>query len=590
MSDVRSVQAAMFFGLLIFISALLPAALFANEPPIVIIRIEGVEDEMLQNALAFIRLERLKDKPEFTVQQLHSLHDSASGEIIESLQPFGYFQATVDASLLENDKSWLARYLVDPGPLTRVGELDVRLEGDGAEEPELLQAIDEFPLRKGDGMDSEIYEKGRQQLLSRAMETGYPQARISKRQVAVNAKTNLAAIKLVVDTGTRYSFGEIRLHQDVLDPSLATRFVDIETGTLYSQPRLLTMQQDLIKSGYFSVVDVNPLFKEAEKGLVPIDVQTTPANRQRYTFGLGYDSDIGLNGSTRWKHRYLNKQGHQVNALVELSQKRSIGQVSYWIPVRDPRNNHLLATARFEHDDTDTSISDSFDLRAGYHFRWHELKSQLFAEMLHEDFDTGGQQQTSTNLFSLGSHFEYRYLDNSSFPRKGYYGYLDLSAAPGPLSNTSYLRSHLKGNLFYPVGARGRLNLRGELGWADMDDFEKYPSSLRFYAGGTQSVRGYEYKTLGPKDEIGEVIGGKNVVAASLEYDHQIVEKWVGALFFDAGNAFNDSMETVYQGAGVGLRWISPIGSVRVDLAFPLNDNAPDSDKYYIHFGFGAEF
>ncbi len=123
-----------------------------------------------------------------------------------------------------------------------------------------------------------------------------------------------------------------------------------------------------------------------------------------------------------------------------------------------------------------------------------------------------------------------------------------------------------------------------------MDDFEKYPSSLRFYAGGTQSVRGYEYKTLGPKDEIGEVIGGKNVVAASLEYDHQIVEKWVGALFFDAGNAFTDSMDTVYQGAGVGLRWISPIGSVRVDLAFPLNDNAPDSDEYYIHFGFGAEF
>jgi translocation and assembly module TamA len=121
-----------------------------------------------------------------------------------------------------------------------------------------------------------------------------------------------------------------------------------------------------------------------------------------------------------------------------------------------------------------------------------------------------------------------------------------------------------------------------------VDDFTKYPNSLRFFAGGDNSVRGYDWKELGPVDKGGEVIGGKQVLTFSVEYDHRVLEQWVAAGFVDAGNAFDDDLNKLYYGAGFGVRWLSPVGAVRLDLAWPFNKDDGDTElgDVHVHFGF----
>jgi translocation and assembly module TamA len=127
-----------------------------------------------------------------------------------------------------------------------------------------------------------------------------------------------------------------------------------------------------------------------------------------------------------------------------------------------------------------------------------------------------------------------------------------------------------------------------DFGYTGVDEFNRLPTNLRFFAGGDSSIRGYGYKTLGPTDEFGNVVGGKGQLVGSIEFDYLIKPKWAIAGFVDAGNAFDDSDFDVKVGAGFGVRWQSPIGPLGIDLGFPVDD--PDSeDSVRLHFRMGPD-
>ena len=138
----------------------------------------------------------------------------------------------------------------------------------------------------------------------------------------------------------------------------------------------------------------------------------------------------------------------------------------------------------------------------------------------------------------------------------------------------------------WALGSRGRVILRGEAGVTIASEVTVLPASIRFFAGGDQSVRGYDYKELGPVDENGEVIGGRYLLVGSIEYDHRITDDWSVAAFLDAGNAFDDFDEPLEQGAGFGVRWRSPVGPVRLDIA---NAISKPGNHWRVHFTIGPD-
>ena len=553
------------------------------------VRIDGVDEEELENIKAYLEIEQEKDDPELNTKWLKRLHSHAPTQIREALQPYGYFSTTVESSLSEEASGWVARYQVEPGPKTHVAEVTLRVTGAGAEEPGIKEAIAAFPVKKGDVLDSDVYETGKEKLLEVVAGLGYAKAKTVIHSIRVNPDRNEAIINLEVDTGPKYFMGPLTFEQDVLNQDFLDRYVHIKPGDVYSQEGLLSLQSDLVGTRYFSLVDVKPDFDRVEDLKVPVDVELEAANRHKLEFGLGYYSDIGPTGTVNWRLRPSNRRGHFIDTLIKLSPVKSIARFGYWIPVRDPRTDNMVFTAKYVFEDSTSQKRETAELLGGYYFLWKEWDTRLFGELKQETFTTGSQPETTSLILSWGGTLERTQVkEGDPFPTRGNYWFLDLTGSAGVVSDTAYLRGHVKTKHLVPLGERGRLSLRGELGLAEVSDFEKYPSSSRFYAGGDQSVRGYEYQALGPRDAAGDVVGGKNIFTSSVEYNYRFLDQWVAAAFIDVGNAYNDELDKLFYSGGLGGRWLSPIGAVRLDLGLPGNPDE-DMDSWRIHFGFGAE-
>jgi translocation and assembly module TamA len=557
----------------------------------VMVSIQGVEGELLQNVQSYLKLYQKRNDPRLNDLWIRHLHERAGDQIRKALQPFGYYNPVVHASLEKKEGRWLAVYRIQPGPPTKIDRLDLQWLGQGAGEPVLKAALEAFPLKQGDVLDHQRYEAAKDRLLEQADSLGYPDVEVRRARVMVDPGRNLANITLHLDTGKKYYIGDIRLHQDFLDNDFVSRYlVDVKSGDVYSQDNLQALQRELIETGYFSLVEILPRFKQAREQRVPVDVRLDPAKRQRWSFGIGYDTDILFNLSARWAHRRLNRQGHKADALLKLSQKEARLRGTYWIPVKDPRTTKLGFSAELSSDYGYDDDRLTLDLEAGYYFLWEKWMSELFVQYKYEQFTSGAGDFITSNLLSLGGRAERSNFASGVYPRSGWYLWGDLRGSPGLISSTDYLRAHVKTRVFLPLMENGRINLRGELGTAAVGDFDKYPNSLRFFAGGDSSIRGWDWKDIGPVDSNGLVIGGRHVLTGTLEYDHRVAEQWVAAAFVDAGNAFNDRPDKFYYGAGAGVRWLSPVGSVRVDLAWPFNkDNDEDTRFSDIHVHFGIE-
>lgn len=576
--------------LLAILALLWPGLTLASDQ--VKVEIDGLQGKLLKNVRAHMQLLQDSDEGELKPAVIRYLHERAPADIRAALAPYGYYNVSIDASLTQSSAQlWNAVYKVDPGPLTTVTLVDVQVTGPGAALKEFRQAIADFPLKEGSTLDQPDYELARDKLLATALSLGYANASLVRKQILVDPEANSAEIHLHLDTGDRYRIGAIRYHQDVINPELLRLYTkNVGSGDVYTRKRLASLQQDLISAGYFADVEIDPKLAEATDDKVPVDVTLTPVKRHKLTFGVGLDTDIGPNGSARWQDRLLNKRGHRTELYGKLSVRDSRLRAAYWIPGKDPRTDRFALVGTLEREKTDSRESKTLDLDLLYYFEWKKWQAKLFTEQKFERFKVGSEPRTNTRLLSFGGDIERTVVQKSFYPRRGWNLYSSLSGSPGVLSDTSYVRAELRSRMLLPVGKRGRMDLRGQVAAAKVSDFDNYPATLRYFAGGNDSVRGYEYKSLGPEDDDGDVIGGRNILTGSFEYNHKVSPNWVGAGFVDFGNAFNNEIDKVYVGAGFGAAWRSPFGAVRLYLAWPMNkgDDDPQLSDVRLHFGFGA--
>jgi translocation and assembly module TamA len=172
-------------------------------------------------------------------------------------------------------------------------------------------------------------------------------------------------------------------------------------------------------------------------------------------------------------------------------------------------------------------------------------------------------------------------------PERGHRTYGSIKgSAEGVVSDTSFVQLYGQTKRITRLWPSARLLTRLEYATTLIDELETLPPTVRFFAGGDLSVRGYAYKSLGPKDEFGEVVGGKHLLTGSVELDQRVAEQWSVAAFVDAGNAFDDYGNLdIVTGVGAGVRWYSLLGPIRIDIAVPLENDAPDNYRIHITVG-----
>jgi len=534
--------------------------------------IEGIDGTLLDNARAFAGLaDEACDAPVWRVRRGFRDLDQ---ELTEALRALGYYSPSFEKSLeLEREGCWLARATVDPGPRTRYRQVRIRIGG-AAEDDEafLAEAIEARP-REGEPLHHGAYARFKDRLRVAAAERGYVEAEFTTARIDVWPDQQAADVTLHFASGPRYRVGEITVEQDFLEPALVDAYLDLEEGVPYESALISDSYQAMLTSGYFRTVRIEPDLSVSPDHRIPVSVQLTPATRIEYTAGVGVSTDAGLRLRGGYENMRVNDRGHRLGAELLVSDVESFLTASYRRPIGDPTVEWLSYNAGLRNEDTDTSESDSATLGV-------KRVSKLGSDWLRTEglevgyWDYAVSTEREDSILVLPSlAFSRARFDWDVNPRQGYSVGVESRGTHRAIgSTTSFLQFSGYFRFVYPVGSRGKLIAGTELGLTMKSELDELPPEFRFFAGGDASVRGYGYQTLGPRDEEGNVIGGTRLATVRLEYAHDLFGNFAGAVFADAGNAFDELDWSPSIGAGIGLRWRSPVGPLRVYLAHPFDD------------------
>lgn len=574
--------------LLLGLALLWSAAPTLAAAPVVEVAIEGVTGELRTNVRRHLLLWRERKDPSLDERRIRRLHAGAERQIQAALRAHGHFRATVAGELAQTAEGWRARYRIDPGPVIPIGAVNLRLRGPGAEAPELVRLVAGSGLQPGSPLDQQAYEAFKHQLLSTATAIGHVDAEFTTSRIDVQLEEYRADIELALDTGPLYRFGAIRIRQQGepdYQPEFVARFLTLEPGGRYRSTQLIALRSRLLDSQYFSTVELEPRRDQMEDLHIPVDILTTADRTHRYRFGVGVSTDTGARVSARHS-RVVNRQGHRLDLQARIAQKDQTALAEYRIPLANPVNENLTFSASATNLDTDSRESQILKFgaaRNGLRAGWAET---LGVAVEREDFEVAGKRDTSVLVTPFAS-WQRRHSDHPLFPRHGWRLGLDtLTALESLGSDTHFLQGRIDGKYILPLGDAGRLLLRGQAGATLTDTFENLPASKRFFAGGDQSVRGYQFEELGPRNSAGQVEGGRHLLVGGLELDRRFGERWGAAAFVDVGNAIDGFGDPLRTGVGVGIRLHTPIGPVRLDLARGLDN--PDAD-FRIHLSLGPD-
>jgi translocation and assembly module TamA len=525
---------------------------------------------------------------------MHRYLHSAAAAAREALQALGYFNARIETRLNQDTDCAMPTMGITPGPLVHIAAVDLVVKNatgeDLTQQPFLGPFINSARPKDGAVLNQGAYTTLRDGIIARVRGAGYLDAQWQQHELQVDPKTNSARIILSLAAGDLYRIGKITIDQSILKPELAENLVGAKTGDTYSTQTLVAMNQNLSGSNYFSDVRVRPQLDQRQAGRVPITIHTVPNPPRSYEFRLGYGTDTGPRMGGKITQRYVNRSGHSWKADLSLAQRKQTLGATYSMPkLSDPLKQHydLYEVFNREKDNGITTLSATTGVRWVRNFNlW---TSSLYSEYLVDRSQFGAELAQTTGFWLFGAHLGRQNLNDPLFPTKGYVFSSGISTAARPLlSSTSLLRAHAMLGGMYPLGD-WVFKARAEVGGVVTPDFDSLPKSLRFFAGGDQSVRGYAYQSLGPTDSTGQVIGGKYLFTASTEIMYPVYGRdWWGAAFVDTGNAFDTLSDIkLSTGAGVGVRWRSPVGMVRVDVAYPFDGN---SRTPRLHLGIGAAF
>ena len=560
-------------------------ALASRAPAGVIFDVPHAPPGLIDNLTARSGLEAEPcDAPLWKVQRLFR---STEDDLRPALHAFGYYAAQIDKHLRRDAECWHATIEVALGARTTISARDIDIAGEARDDPELAKVIADLPLSVGTPLNHADYETIKERLRQFAAERGYLDFTFTRRELRVHPERAQAEVLLAADSGPRYRFGPLSFSEQRLDEDFVHRLAGLHEGEPYDARAVAALDRKLSDSGYFQRVEVRPQRNRADGRAIPVEVTLEPAKRQAWKAGIGYATDTGPRVSLSYENRFVNRRGHRFESALSVSPVLSTLGADYVVPGEDPQVQNYAFGGALTHESTDTSDSDSASLHARYTYKTVRWTSSRFIELLHER-STVGSDDTTATLLMPGVAWDRTVADNLLRTNRGYRVNLELRGAfEGLLSTASMFRVQAGAKGIYRLGNAGRVTARADAGILIGDSTGDLPASLRFFAGGDNSVRGYAYKSLGPVDASGDVVGGRNLLTTSLEYEHPVHgDDWWAAAFVDAGNAFDTDRIELRAGYGFGLRWYSPIGRVRLDVAVP--DDTRD-DYWRLHFGLGAD-
>ncbi len=568
------------------------------------IEIDGVDGDIRRNVLAFPSLERYRDRDRLQEDTLVRLYNRVDDEVRSALRPFGYYEPVIATQLEKNanGSDYRVHIEIQPGQPVIVSEVSIQVHGGGANDEAFTDITDHPLLHVGARLHHGEYEQVKGDLQRTAASNGYFDARLTQNQMLVDTAAHTATIRIELETGDQYRFGDIRIDQSVIRHELMSRFLRFRAGDPYSAVQLLRTQFALDDSQYFSSVEVLPLERDVENHTVPVSITATKGRRQ-LSLGIGYGTDTDIRGTIGWVDPLINSYGHRFRAEIKASSITRRIDSRYDIPIGDPALERFSIEG-IEQDEEratglDTTETTFRPLVTQVLGNWQRVLSVAFTNTQTKQPD----KVETANLIVPG-------ISYASVP-EGFLGedllnrgvYLDLIGSHSALGSSSdFVQAHVQLERVFDFWNKWHLLLRAEAGASLVENFDDLPGIYRFYAGGDRSVRGFGYNSLSPTrcldvplaGQAGPPIacatsgsiaasagyqrvfvktGGRHLAVGTVEVIRDLPRNLALATFVDVGNAFNRFGDPLEYAAGLGLRFRLPVVTIGMDIAQPLSES-----------------
>ena len=566
--------------------------------------IEGGTQQMQDNVRAFLSLSRYATRNDLQQDTLERLEARIPIEAAKALEPLGYYepQITYESQRRKPDQNdWKVTINIVPGRAVRLSEVNIDVTGEGKDDSRVATEINKRALRPGQRLDHGSYDSFKNNLLRAATSSGYLEARWLQSDLLIDKAERRAYVTLQLDTGPRYYFGEITIEQDVIDSDKMQRLLRMKQGDPYDLDLLLQTQYVLDDTLYFAPAEVQSGTPDAETHTVPIHVTGKPNRKNSYAVAVGYGTDTEARGTLTWDRRLVNRDGHRARLQLTGSAVGHEESLRYVIPVGDvalEKVEFTLADIKEKVNDDATSFRKEFTtsftqvLGSWQRVLFVRLSKEHSVSFTSITDDTVVPPLTTTTRDDVVTSLVIPGIGYSTLPnyilgqqQRRYSLSAELSGSPSSLgSGASFIQLRMQGERIFDLSERWHLRLLGTLGvsWITSSKFSELPLSVRFFAGGDNSVRGFGLNELSPVDAQGNKIGARNLIVGTTEIERDLPKNLRLAVFYDIGNAIDHFGDPLEDSAGVGLRWHISVASLGLDVAQPLSEKGR-SPRLHLH-------
>jgi translocation and assembly module TamA len=537
--------------------------------PQLTVSITGIPKPVYENISSYLK-QKQPDTKNITDIMIKEQYFLNIEYIKEAMQPFGYFNPTIQSSLRQEKGRYIARYIIKPGtPVTYQ-----KITYNAGTNPKW---IPKDAIRKGQIFTSEGYQKTKTDLVHAATKAGYIYADIGDSYVTIDEANYSATAHMILHPGKRYRFGDIGFSSPYIDYDFLVKYAPFAPGDYYSLAQVEQFSKNLKRSGLFksAVVIPKPDKETAPGDRVRINVNQRLKPKNEYQVGVGYDTDQYFQGTFSVINNYVTTEGANSNMTVKLGASELDAKINYSTPGEDPINSSEIYSFRINtNDDKEIGYSNYIQTsvtKRVYHQPFSIEKSLNLHYEKSEPNDADSYYSTlvypEVGFFSDTMHRgKLRYSWNSSV----------LAAAKGLASTVNIIRGTWNSTAAYPLTDWMELSAKLQLGVIMTDDFDAVPLSFQFAAGGANSIRAYSYNSIGP----GKIL---RVINTELMF-HLYKELYLGG-FADVGTVSNAiDAGKYYIGVGPTLQWKSVVGNANLSIAFPVDD--PDNKSWRLQFSF----
>ena len=554
------------------------------------VRIDGAPEDLREKLETISDLKRgLRDYP--TRAALRRAAERDAAEFRTALSASGYYAGAVEVDLVQEtqDGPVNAVFTVTTGPAFRITAYEIVYQDAGEGRPATLA---EAGVETSGSADGAALRARQTEFLTYLLENGYPNAQIVTRRAIANFETGEASAVFVFASGPKARFGDIRIEGlEKTEPSYLRRLRTWEDGETFDRSKLISYRDRLAKTGLFSTIDVSAGAGD-ETGAAPIIIDVSERRRRSIGAGASFSTDEGPGGRLFFEHRNIFGRGE--NLRIELSGSEIEQSINFDAARPLPRlPGRAFGNFEFSNETTDAFDARSVSVAGGLAKLWLDDRLETRAALALETSNiraSGEEERTyfvSTPLSVLWDS-----EDDLLNPTKGVRAALTVTPYTG---TDSFVQSALSARSRVLIGKDDRFTLAGRavLGATFGNSLEGLPRNKRYFAGGGGSVRGFGFQEVGPLDDENDPIGGRSLIEAAAEARARISQNIQLAAFIDTGSvsasAFPDFREDFFIGYGGGIRYFTPIGPIRADVAFPMDKREGDRG-FQIYIALGQPF